>query len=98
MPKALVPGDVVDQQRTTSGTPARRMTTVLPICTSLRRTVFVVQRRWSVTPPTKTGFNRATGVWRRCADLHAMPMTSVAIRLELVGGPARLADTKPSVS
>src|SRR4030095_13701633 len=70
--------------RTTSGmtSPARRTITVSPICTSLRRTssslcsVALV----TVTPPTNTGFKRATGVIAPVRPTcTSMPTTSVAI-------------------
>ena len=51
---------------TTSGitSPARRITTVSPICTSLRRTSSSLCKvaLVTVTPPTTTGDNLATGV------------------------------------
>ncbi len=70
--------------RTTSGitSPARRTMTVSPMRTSLRRTssslcsVALV----TVTPPTKTGFSRATGVIAPVRPTcTSMPITSVAI-------------------
>ncbi len=85
MTKARAPGPrVPGTTRTTSGitSPARRTITVSPTCTSLRRTSSSL---WSValvtvTPPTNTGFSRATGVSAPVRPTWtSMASTSVAI-------------------
>ncbi len=59
-------GRLSSSTRTTSGitSPARRTITKSPTCTSLRRTSSSLCRvaLVTVTPPTNTGFSRATGV------------------------------------
>ena len=90
--------------RATSGitSPARRTTTVSPTRTSLRRTSSSLWRvaLVTVTPPTNTGFRRATGVSApvrpTCTSMPASSVSASSAGNLCASANRGARDTKPS--